>query len=243
MTDVTTAVSALAPVAHGEFRVGRVFSRTLSLLSRNFPIYFVVAALAAVPKVLVDKTTGGWQFVVFLLIAVAGPVSCAVVAQVAFSDMSGRPVSLSEAVRVAFGRFLPLLGLTICMGLAIAMGIMLLIVPGIMLIIMWYVTTPAFVIERLDISASFARSRALTKGHRWPIFGMALLLFIAGIIMALVVEKVLALSGSGGFMIAGSLVWAGLTGAFNMVLVVATYYDLRVAKEGIDTRHFAAVFE
>ncbi len=242
MTDVT-AVSALAPATEGEFRIGRVFSRTVDLLSRNFPIYFAVAALAAAPKAFVDKTTGWWQLLVFVLLAVAGPVSSAIMAQVAFADMSGRPVSLSEAVRTAFGRFLPLLGLSICLGLAIAMGFMLLIVPGIILMVMWYVITPVFIIERLTVSASFARSSALTKGHRWPIFGMVLVLFIAGIILELVLEKTLALSGSSGFVIVGSLVWAGLAGAFNMVLIVATYHDLRVAKEGIDVRHLAAVFE
>lgn len=243
MTDVTTAVSALAPVAEGEFRIGRVFNRTCSLLSRNFPIYFAVSALAAVPKSIVDKTGGGWQVLVFVLIAVAGPLGYAITAQVAFADMSGRPVRLADAVRSTFRRLLPLLGLTFCMGLAIAVGFMLLIVPGIILVMMWYVTMPAFVIERLDISASFARSSALTKGHRWPIFGMWLLMFIAGIIIEVVLEKTLALSGSAGFVTCGSLVWAGLGGAFGSVFVVATYYDLRVAKEGIDTRHLAAVFE
>jgi len=243
MTDVTTAVSAVAPVAEGEFRIGRVFNRTVNLLSRNFPIYFAVAALAAVPKSIVDKTSGGWQFLVFVLMAVAGPVGYAIMAQVAFADLSGRPVSLSEAVSGTFRRFLPLLGLTICLGLAIAMGFLLLIAPGIILMVMWYVTTPAFVIERLGVSASFARSSALTKGHRWPIFGMLLILFIPGTIIEVVLEKTLALSGSAGLIISGALLWAGLTTAFGSVLAVATYYDLRVAKEGIDTRHLAAVFE
>ena len=243
MTDATTVISALAPTAAGEFRIGRVFNRTVGVLSRNFPIYFAVAALAAVPKAIVDKTSGGWQFLIFILMAIAGPLALAIMAQAAFTDMSGRPVSLSEAVRVVFRRFLPLLGLTICMGLAIFLGFLLLIVPGVILVIMWYVATPAFVIERLDISASMARSSALTKGHRWGIFGMLILLYISVAIVEVVIEHTLALTGSTGLVTCGSLVWAGLSGAFGSVLAVAAYYDLRVAKEGIDTRQLAAVFE
>ena len=39
------------------------------------------------------------------------------------------------------------------------------------------------------------------------------------------------------------LVWDALTGAFNAVMVVVTYHDLRVAKEGVDTDQIASVFD
>ena len=41
----------------------------------------------------------------------------------------------------------------------------------------------------------------------------------------------------------GKLIWNALYGAFDAILVVVTYHDLRVAKEGVDTDHIAAVFE
>jgi hypothetical protein len=31
--------------------------------------------------------------------------------------------------------------------------------------------------------------------------------------------------------------------AFNAIVIVVTYHDLRVAKEGVDTEQIAAVFE
>jgi len=249
MTDVTTTISALAPVAEGEFRIGRVFSRTVSLLSRNFPIYFAVATVAAVPSLFIEKSSdvdgvrGALSLLAFLLMVVLAPLSQSIMLHTAFQDMRGRPVSLSEGLRIGFGRFLPLIGITICTGLGIAAGMLLFIIPGLMFLTMWYVSTPACIVERLGVFASIASSSALTKGHRWQVFGMVLLVTIPGAILAGVVKSVLGLAGSEALVMIGSLVWAGLGGAFGAIFAVAVYHDLRVAKEGIDTRQLVAVFD
>jgi hypothetical protein len=249
MTDVTTALSTVARVAEGEFRIGRVFSRTLTLLSRNFPIYFAVAAIAALPSVLLensgaDKNTAAvLSFVGLLGMLVLNPLSQAIMLHTAFQDMSERRISLSQSMRAALGRWLPLIGVSICVGFGVGFGLVLLIVPGVMLMTMWYVANPACIVERLGVSASMARSSALTKGHRWSIFGMMVLLAIASGVMAAVVKAVLGLSGSTGLVIAGTLAWTALASAFGAIFVVVAYHDLRVAKEGVDTRQIVAVFD
>ena len=43
-------ISAAAPIASGEFRIGDVFSKTATLLSRNFLTFFVVAIVASLPR-------------------------------------------------------------------------------------------------------------------------------------------------------------------------------------------------
>jgi hypothetical protein len=249
MTDVTTVISTVAPVAEGEFRIGRVFSRTLTLLSRNFPIYFVVAAVAALPSVLLqhsgaDKDTAAALPLLGLLgMVVLGPLSQAIMLHTAFQDMGERRINLSEAMRAALGRWLPLIGLTICVGFGVAVGFILLIVPGVILMTMWYVANPACIVERLGVFASMARSSELTKGHRWAIFGVMILLAIASGVMAAVIKAVLDLTGSTGLVISGTLAWTALASAFGAIFVVVTYHDLRVAREGVDTRQIAAVFE
>ncbi|HML15136.1 MAG TPA: hypothetical protein VK456_17650 [Xanthobacteraceae bacterium] len=252
MTDVTTvvpAVPAVAPVAEGEFRIGPVFSRTLTLLLHNFPIYFAVAALAAVPGVLLetagaDKAAAAALAPLGLLaMLVFGPLSQAIMLYTAFQDMGGRRVVLSESIGAAFRRWLPLIGLAICMGIGIGVGFIFLVVPGLILATMWYVATPACIVERRGVFDSMARSSALTKGHRWPIFGVMLLLGIGGGVMAAVIKAVLVLSGSAGLVIVGSLAWSALAGAFGTIFVVVAYHDLRVAKEGVDIRQNAAVFD
>jgi hypothetical protein len=99
------------------------------------------------------------------------------------------------------------------------------------------------VVEQLGPFASMERSAQLTNGHRWKIFGLLLLAVLAAIVseaIDLTVEMV-----EGGELLAsvGQVIWDAIWGAADAVLVIATYHDLRVAKEGADTEQIAAVFE
>jgi MFS family permease len=246
-----TNVAAAAPVAEGEFRVGRVFSRTTSILSRNFLTFFVVTAVAALPNVLISQSVArqgtsaatGWLVFGGILAIALSMLSQAIVLYGAFQDMRGRPVNLVESLRVGFGRLLAILGLAICVSFGVGFGLMLLLVPGFILMTMWFVATPACVVEQLGPFASMGRSRALTKGHRWKIFGMMLLVLFAGGIVSAVVGAILGLTGSTVVVTLGTLIWNGVWGAFYAIFVVVTYHDLRVAKEGIDIHQIAAVFD
>ena len=129
------------------------------------------------------------------------------------------------------------------MSLAVGIGFLLLVVPGLIFLTMWFVTTPACVVERLGVFDSMARSSALTRGHRWQIFGMMALIAIAEGIAGAGVKAVLGLAGNAGLVIAGTLIWSSVTSAFSAIFAVVTYHDLRVAKEGIDTQRIAAVFD
>jgi uncharacterized membrane protein len=73
---------------------------------------------------------------------------------------------------------LPLIGLGILHSLAVAVGFMLLIVPGVMLYMMWSVAAPALVAERNSVFAAFGRSRFLTRGARWKIFALQLVIIV-----------------------------------------------------------------
>ncbi len=66
-------------------------------------------------------------------------------------------------------------------GVAIGVGLLLLVVPGLMLLCSWAVIVPVYVEERAGGTASFARSRFLTYGHRWRIFGLTLIFVLASV--------------------------------------------------------------
>jgi hypothetical protein len=104
------------------------------------------------------------------------------------------------------------------------------------------------------------RSRVLTKGRRWKIFGLILVMLIPALIVAGVITAVMAKLGIGVNLrigvffdlnrtpntVAGevvSLIWTAIWTAFYAILVAVAYHDLRVAKEGVDTEQIAAVFE
>jgi hypothetical protein len=201
----------------------------------------------------------------------------------AFQDMRGRPVRLVDCLKVGLRRFFPLIGLAICVGVAmfayilffalaivwlatvlqsslVILAFVLLIIPLIILYLMWFVATPACVLERLGTFGSMGRSRALTKGHRWRIFGLILVILIPALIVAGVIASVMAGLGISVNLRIGvffdlsrtlntvaaqvvSLIWTAIWTGFYAILVAVAYHDLRVAKEGVDTEQIAAVFE
>jgi hypothetical protein len=236
--------------AEGDFRVGRVINRTFSVLSRNFLPFFCVTAITSLPSLLllknpatVDDLSQSWQPMllgVFLAI-VLGVLSQAIVLYGAFQDMRGRPVNLLESFQVGLHRFFPIIGLAIVMTVLGMIGFMLLIIPGLILFTMWAVATPACVVEQLGPLRSMARSSQLTKGHRWKIFGLVLLLFAANFVVTILLDAVLGAVGGVSFI--GGLIWNGIWGAYYAIAAVVTYHELRVAKEGIDIEQIATVFD
>jgi uncharacterized membrane protein len=244
-------VSAVAPFAPGEFRIGQVFSQAAAVFSRHFLMFFVVALVAGLPRVLltadaaggVGTEAAGRLIIGFFLSIVLGTLAQAILVYGAFQDMRGRPVNLADCLRIGLHRFFPIIGLAICISIGIMIGCLLLLVPGIILAVMWFVATPACVVEQLGPLSAMGRSSELTKGHRWKIFGMLLLVLIGAGIVSLVIGALLGLTGSIVLVTLGTLVWTGIWGAFYAVFVVVTYHDLRVAKEGVDVHQIASVFD
>lgn len=129
------------------------------------------------------------------------------------------------------------------MSFVVMLGFILFIVPGLILLTMWFVATPACVVEQLGPFKSMGRSAALTGGHRWKIFGLMLLLFVINGVGSGMIGGILAVVGGPTLVLIGSLIWSGIWGACYAVAAVVTYHDLRVAKEGIDIEQIASVFD
>ena len=99
-------------------------------------------------------------------------------------------LSLGETVSAATPYIWAVAGASILAGLAIAVGLLLLIVPGLWLITIWAVIIPVIVIERAGALDSFGRSRRLVKGHGWHVFGTLVLVFIIQIVVSIVLSLI-----------------------------------------------------
>jgi MFS family permease len=267
MTDASLPASRFS---EGDFRVGDVLSRAWAVFSGNFLKFSVVTGIAALPSLLIGELSfadedhryldTGLSIFAAVLTVVLTVLSQAIVFYGAFQDMRRRPVSLSEGLKIGWGRVFPLLGLAVVVGLAVmallgasfffvAPGLILagFIILAVMLLLMWSMGMPVCVVERLGPIRSLGRSRALTKGHRWKILGLLLLTLIIGAIVGAVLAAILALGPAGSFGAAAtqtiSLIWNAIWTAYFAIVIVVTYHDLRVAKEGVDTEQIAAVFE
>jgi hypothetical protein len=107
---------------------------------------------------------------------------------------------------------------------------------------MYFVVAPVCVAEKAGVGASLSRSRYLTKGYRWQIFGAYALIVILGGMSSGIAAVATSAVGGIGATIVGYGVQA-IFGAFGAVLAAVLYYQLRVAKEGIDLAKIASVFE
>jgi hypothetical protein len=75
--------------------------------------------------------------------------------------------------------FWALVAVSILFGLGLAVGFVLLIIPGLILMVIWSVVAPVTVLERPGVIAAFGRSRALVRGNGWNVFGVIVLVFLS----------------------------------------------------------------
>ena len=61
---------------------------------------------------------------------------------------------------------------------AVTIGFVLLIVPGLILVTIWAVVAPSIVVENRGAIEAFGRSRELVRGNGWPVFGAIVIAFL-----------------------------------------------------------------
>lgn len=236
----------------GDFDIGSVLGKTFSTLFRNIVPFGILALLVYSPSLLVqvgayssgvvgleDQTSQAW---LILLEALLAQVLTAAVVYGTVQDLSGRGVSLGEIVGHGFATVLPVIVVAILFTIMIGLGSMLLIVPGLIVMTVFWVVIPVTVLEQPGILAAFGRSAELTKGCRWKIFGLVLIMIVLMIVLLMVAGLMLAVLG-GMALIVGTWFMSALVAAFGAVIVAVGYHDLRFAKEGIDSQQLAAVFD
>jgi hypothetical protein len=248
MTEMSLPATSFA---EREFRVGDAMNKSITMLSRNLLPFSIVTGVAALPQVLVfDRHSGqvstpsdvAFILTGLVLTMVLSALSQAIVVHGAFESMRGGRPDVLTSFRHAWRRFVAVIGVALLTAILGGLAGILLVFPAFMLITAWYVATPVCVVERIGPWQSLKRSAALTKGHRWKVFGVVVVLAILGAIGTGLVAGMTAGAGVTIGKVA-ALIWSALFGAYAAILVVVIYHDLRVAKEGVDTDQIAAVFE
>jgi MFS family permease len=251
MTHSTANMMGMAP---REFRIGGVIGTTFKVYFKNIVPFTGIAAVILLPVAVIlalavanqdpRDPTGALAGigVAMLLGMLLTPISTAIILYSAFQDMRGKGATLGEAISWALGRFVPLFLLGIVYTLGIIAGMIALIIPGYILIVMWAVAIPACVVEKTGPIDSLGRSSELTKGNRWQIFAIIL---IVGMIIG-VIGNIVQMAGAAAgvaVLIVAMVIWQGISQAFNAVLAAVMYHDLRVTKEGGDIDRIASVFD
>lgn len=264
MSNATTSIDDLS---QNNFSIGRVLSQTFSVFFGRFLSFTAIGTAVYSPLFLftffIPATTPNGQMIQGLVTAFfyffISPLATAIIVYAAFQHMRGGAFSLGASIARGVNRLLPLIGLSILWAFGVGLGFMLLVIPGVILFIMWYVIVPCCVVERAGPISSFGRSRELTRGVRWKLSGLLLVVFLILVIVSTASNALFGVYSHLGDLqqmqqhqqqlqaswlyITYSLVFAGIYLAFNSVLVVVTYYHLRQYKEGVDIEAIASVFD
>ena len=136
-----------------------------------------------------------------------------------------------------------MVGAALLVGILTGLAALALIVPGIMVACAFYVAVPACVIERIGPRASLKRSGELTRGNRWGVFGLVILVAVGTIILAGALAALGAVIGGAVLATIFTFVAEVVVEAFGAVVTAVVYHDLRVAKEGVDIDQIAGVFD
>ena len=258
-----------------KLEIGRVISQTFGVIGRNFVAFFLLAlVLSGLPTAVIsyfqagiigDQAASGTFNPSFISASVLGLLAAVVTASIlqgalvygTVQDLNGVRPKVGECLATGLRAFLPLLIVSILFGLAIGFGMILLIVPGIMIACAWCVAVPALVADRTTITGAFGRAAELTRGNRWRIFGLFLVILamliglglVVGLVSAAVIVP-MALAGASPEALAASAMMIpinaisnALTSLLGSAGVAVLYVELRRAREGVGADWLSKVFE
>ncbi len=243
--------------------IGNVMSMGFRTFGRHFlPFLAFALLLVGLPTFLLQYLlwdglmegdlafTSGYYWLSVVVSWLSGYLLQGIIVRAAVVDLSGRRSDLGESVTAALARLLPMVGLSIVTMVATAIGLVLLIVPGIILLLMWSVAVPVLIEERRGMFDSLGRSAQLTHGSKGWIFLLMILYFgassmLSGVVGAMVGFQMAA--GLEGIMVVpfalASAIAQALNGLLFAVMVAALYVELRRFREGASPDQLAAIFE
>lgn len=232
------------------FSAGSVLSRGFSVWASNLPLFLGVSFACYLPLLLIPAPdpANPASVVVRTLGAIAvqwalGAIVSGAVVRGVFEQLRGNRASFGDSLRVATRALWRILGTTLGSGIIVMLCTLLLVVPGAVMACNYYVAIPAAVVEGTGVSASLSRSRKLARGYRWHIFGI--LLAVALLSMLVVGVAAAVFRGVSGQLqtLLVAVIPNAIVGSLTAVFSGVGYYQLRVAKEGIDIEQLAAVFD
>ncbi len=251
--------TALRPLSTGE-----LLDRTFSLYRSHFGLFLGLFALPhlfvlayqcigltfqspnpQLPNILLNAV---WSMGAgFLSLAASAASQAATVIAVSEVHLD-RPAGVADSFSRVKGQILPVIGLSLLVGLAAGAACIALLVPGILLFVMWSLAVPAKVLENRGVLDSMSRSMDLTKGNRWRIFVIWLLFILLGIGVGLLlrwpvelaagVSSIFAMQRTApvwqAALLGVSFISESLVGPLATIAFSLVYYDERVRKEAFD---------
>jgi len=232
--------------------LGEVLDTAFRLVRNHFVLLLGIAFVLALPQQAFQAYVGAVQatptpqagagilgFVLFFVIV--SPIVSAAITHAIGEIYLGSPVTVGAAYKVGFQLFFKLVGTAILMMILVAIGLLLLVIPGLYLMLAFMLTYQVIVMERVAGLAALKRSRELAKQNLLRILAIyvvtVVIMAVLGGVVALVLAPLPVLAAVGN-----ALVQAAIS-AYMSAAFVVLYFDIRCRKEAFDLEHLASVVE
>jgi len=257
------------------FDIGVVFSRFFQLIGQNFGLFALIGFIGVVlPNIgasIVAQTFVGaptvWSetfqhlggaawaglFAVGLVAIIINLMTVSAITETAILRAVDKKVDIGVLLGSALRNVLPLLVISILVGIFVVLGFVFLIIPGIFLALCLCVAIPAYVGQPgIGIWGAVTKSFELTRGNRWWLLLIGIVLFFASMIIGAILGVAMlsaAMAGGGDIhqvtslpiQVANAFV-SGIMRLLGYIFAAATYVTLRESKEKLSPDNAANIF-
>jgi len=218
--------------------VGGVLSEAWELYKRFFARFFLTAvivfAVLDLLTALIEQAAGngtGRKVLWGLVAAVVGIVGYFWVQAALVETVNDvRDGRADRSIGETYSAVRPRLGsVTIAgllAGIGIAIGFVLLIIPGLYLLTIWSMLIPVIVLEGRSAGEAFTRSREVVRGNGWSVFGLIIITFLLVAIASAIIRLVFTPLPRFLDIWLGSLVAHSLTVPFAAAALTTAYFKL-----------------
>jgi hypothetical protein len=149
---------------------------------------------------------------------------------------AGERPGAREALVSGFEAFTPIFFAVVLAAIGIAIGLLLLILPGVYVAVRWYFVPQAVVIEGERMVAALARSSQVVQGFWWRTFGLVVLVNLAvlvpGLLLTTPFSALADATNREVWSLAGAVGAETVTAPFVALFSTLLYYDLRARRGG-----------
>lgn len=193
----------------------------------SFAIYLVIAIINA----LLSWALGGYGVAIGWIISLVGMFLLQAALVTAVQDVrDGRAdLDLRETVSAAMPFAGAVAVASILASIGIAVGLFLLIVPGLVLITFWSLLVPEIVIGRAGALEAFSRSWRTVSGYAWNVFGTLIVALLIWVACEIVLSFILLALPIAWRSLISNLIAGAVVTPLVAMLITLIYYRLTAA--------------
>jgi hypothetical protein len=216
---------------------GEIWSEAFRIYKENAANLLLIVAVVVVPLTLVSAVIvqTGTTIVGLLVGAAIGIIIWAVlqaaILRGAAQATIGDTVDIEASYRWGLARFGSVLLVALLVGIVVAVGFLLLIIPGFIFLVFLSVSEPALIVENRRGTEAMSRSWNLVRGRFWH----ALVVILVAAIITGVIQGILSAIGGDNWFVTWifTAIAQIITAPFTALVTVLLYLDLRARSEAL----------